>query len=680
MDERKVNIDELFRKRMEGKAETPPPAVWDKLEQRLKAPAPSKKPFPVWWFLTIAVLLIISATVIIAALPGDKQIVAGHPEQKLSTTSAQQGAVQPVSRNNNAVTQTSNEPIAAATTENDINETVIENNTKESKTPSTTFQNNDVITQASDEQIAATRTTNNAPETTANKNTNESKTSDNNVAGREPSGEREQEHTEELAINSPKQVTAAKTYNDKVVKAVPAPPAPRIAQNIPMLPAGQVLPHANTFGNHSPASATVPAVEIKLNEGDMTSMSTRQIAAKDQEINMPAAKQPVVSLQTPIMNPDALGHQSIALTTTVSTENSLPGIAVEDLLAAAKPYPVAPYEPVNVSNNTSSNSRISRAEEEVFINPSRASPDGDTTKKKKISDSSNMNPDVTEQPKEKKERKPWPLEAGVKAGYASGFDASFRANKFAIAPYIEYAFSAKVSLTFQPTYHTGNARVGAFDNGEQAYYEVTGTQFDSTERVVRGVIDSTVVTPNPPDTVYRSYAYTQTYDSVHVSYGVTQRQLWDIEVPLILKYKINDKFAVLAGGSITYSSVLQVEENMQRFEKVNEYSEVTDPQTFYVTSQGQGPPAGPAPKAFSDLFTYTGEPYSSYAPRTITQSNNFFRYGFMIGASATFKERLMIELMLHKTGVDATAVPDKQLQKLYTQPYLRIMVGYKLFK
>jgi hypothetical protein len=50
----------------------------------------------------------------------------------------------------------------------------------------------------------------------------------------------------------------------------------------------------------------------------------------------------------------------------------------------------------------------------------------------------------------------------------------------------------------------------------------------------------------------------------------------------------------------------------------------------------------------------------------------------MVGASATFKERWIVELMLHKTGVDANAVPEKQLQKIYTQPYLRLMVGYKI--
>lgn len=315
-----------------------------------------------------------------------------------------------------------------------------------------------------------------------------------------------------------------------------------------------------------------------------------------------------------------------------------------------------------------------------------STPDVDTNEQEvqqsivEVSDIQDLNNEPAEQETTTKEKKPLPIDFGVKVGYSMGFTDAWRANKYAIGPYMEYRLPSKLSLIFQPTFHMGNARTGAFENGSQSYYELKDNSFNVEEKLVRGVVDSTVVTPNPPDTIFRTYVYGQAYDSIHVGYNVTQKQMWDIELPLMLKYQINDKFAAFVGGSAMYSSVLQTKETVERFSMSNEYREEIDPQTFYVTRQGQEPPAGPAPKPFDDIFSNTGTPFSTFSSREIMQSKNFFRFGFMIGGSVTLKERWIVELMLQKTTVNKTAVPAKELQKIYSQPYLRFMVGYKLFK
>lgn len=631
MDERKVNIDKLFRSGMEDKAETPPSAVWDKLEQRLDAAAPPRRPFPVWWFWTIAGLILISATVIIAGLPGDKAVVA---DNKQVAVPGMPGGQNNMPAPANADTpHTSNGELSAE-----------ENNT---------ITNN--IKPTDDLPLKENKTT---------------------ERHHNPAQKPQAMNPGTMAMNNVQQVNSATQGTNKTYQPVAVPATPPFASGLPMLSSTVPQQYSTNDkpGKPSAAKVTVPYVPSPVT-ADVPQMDTRSVAAIATPVPSPASMQPAV---VPVVSTiDATRLERPVLEPLKPSENRVPAMNVDMLLASVSPYPVVPA-PVKTFESkpiTESSDNI------VPLQPvSDIVPDGDTTKKKKSTDTTDVQLVIGEDQKVKKDRKPMPIEAGIKGGYSMGFNSSFRANKFAIAPYIELGLSSRLSLTFQPTYHTGGATIGKFDNGEQSYYEIKNSSFDSTERVVRGVVDSTVVTANPPDTVYRTYNYKQEYDSVYVSYGVSQKQLWDIEMPLILKYKIDDRFAVLAGGSVTYSSVLQVQEDVQRYNMVNEYSEVLDPQTFYVTQQGQQPPSAPPPKALSDLFSYTGEPYDNFTPRSITNSKNFFRYGFMVGASATFRERLMIELMLHKTGVDVNSVPDKQLQKLYSQPYLRIMVGYKIFK
>ncbi|MCB9045231.1 MAG: hypothetical protein H6550_03725 [Chitinophagales bacterium] len=306
----------------------------------------------------------------------------------------------------------------------------------------------------------------------------------------------------------------------------------------------------------------------------------------------------------------------------------------------------------------------------------------DTGKKKKLfipADSSGNELSETVAPVITKKKKPLPLDFGIKAGYSLGFNQSWRANKWAVAPYLEYRLPSNFSVILQPTFHMGNATTGTFANGIHDYHKITSSTFDSTSRLVRGAVDSSILTPNPPDTIFRTYTYGQVYDSIHVGKKITGKQMWDIELPLMVKYQVNKTFAFILGGSVTYSSVLQTKEEMNRFTNLGkQYTENIDPATFYTTVQGQPAPDGPAPKSFSDLFTYNTDEYTGYDLDKETTYSNFFRYGFMIGASASFGERWMVDVMVHKTGVDKNSVPDKELQKLYTQPYMRITIGYRL--
>ena len=196
-------------------------------------------------------------------------------------------------------------------------------------------------------------------------------------------------------------------------------------------------------------------------------------------------------------------------------------------------------------------------------------------------------------------KKPLPVDAGIKLGFSRGFDRTWNADKWIIAPFVQYRMPANLSLIIQPSFQFGRARVGAFANSNQVFYELRSSDFDSIGRVARGAIDSSVVTPNPPDTVFRTYRYGQVYDSIHVGYKVTNTQMWDVELPLMLQYRVSKTFAFIVGGSVAYSSVLQTKEEVTRYEGLTRsYQEVHAPQTFFCDHPGAGASTRPAAKIF----------------------------------------------------------------------------------
>ena len=662
MDERRINIDEFFRREMDNRADAPPPAVWEALEQRLDQPLPGrKKPFPVWWFLTIAGLILLSAGIIAGYMNGRE------PE----TTVAEQVVTLPAAP---AQTPTdTDEPVSivpeqiAQTGETQQNTTINpieEHNNQQIDKPQQNTTNNP-IKEYNNQQIDKPQqnTTNNIAVTTPSRNTaTEQVTSAEEIATKEVVQKKRNiaATPQPIAVSQPAPIINRLPSMGERSKVV-APTSPRIRTDIE-----KITPKAGSgvldvaIQKNTKETVLVPQVNVPqedYTEGDET-QSAITLAGASQVDNLLAT-----SLPMPIAEIAQVRNDNITM-----PPLELQSLQQADATAAASPVVVSTEAPIV---NAPAQAEQQPVIEEVATNSIKAPEETSTPKEE------------TSEIKEDKPRKPLhlPIEAGIKFGYSSGFDREWKANKFVFAPYVEYRLPGNFSILFQPSYQTGNAKTGAFENSSTSYHELTDSSFNNEMSVVRGKIDSSILTPNPPDTVFRSYAYSQTYDSVSVSYGVSQQRLWDIELPVMLKYRINNTFSVMAGASATYSSVLQTKENVQRFAGLKQqYTEVIDPETFFVTQQGQQPPNGPDPKTYNEIFSYNTSPFSGYQPRPIVNTQNFFRYGFMVGASATFKDRLIMELLLHKSGVNTTAVPDKQLQKLYTQPYLRFTVGYKLFK
>lgn len=585
MDERRVHIDEFFRRQMEGYAEMPPPAVWDALEKRLDEKPGRKRPFPIWWFWTIAGLVVLSSAVIIAGyLNTPTQPVTVHtttlPQAQQSVPASSIHNTQENSNYNNSTTQNTIAQTGSSTPQNTNN--ITNNNAYNA----TTQDNNNTQASANSSQPLHKQTITHATQ--------------GNIEN--PSAETDNHQANPQRLRDRLRLLSAMSFGFEFPVHIPAATVQ-----------GEVkLPETTIPGNDGSAIASLP------------------VSATDHSPVQPPVPEMALASNTPF-------------------NASLPGITDSDGDATDMPY---------------------------------AAPPQDTSKKKpQQADTDKSILDETVYAVNTTKKKPLPLSAGFKLGFTRGFEPVWNANKWVIAPYVEYGLPSNFSVMFQPAFLIGKAKTGTFSNADQVFYEIRNTTFDSIAYVSRGKIDSSVITPNPPDTVFRTYRYGQVYDSIHVGYKVTNTQQWDAELPIMVKYKVNKTFAFIAGASATYSSVLRTKEEVTRYEGLmKQHEDIHSPQTFYVTTQGQEPPPGPARKDLNTLFPYNTAPFSNYQPRQITETNNFWRYGFMVGASATIKDRLMVELLLHKSGVDVNAVPDKQLQRIYTQPYLRLMVGYKLTK
>ncbi|MBZ0100174.1 MAG: hypothetical protein K8F30_13910, partial [Taibaiella sp.] len=401
MNERRVHIDEFFRRQMEGHTDAPPAAVWEALEKRLDEKPGRKRPFPIWWFWTIAGLIIISASVIIAGYIKDvRKPVA------VNTASAPGNTVTPIA--NGTPPQ---EATPTATHQQD-NETV----------PQPGNNNNDNTTHN-------TSRNNTKPLATNNKNTDSPATQEeplnnNDTRGKTP------EKSAPVENNSTATTSSA-------IPAANAPITPgNMKDNLFFLSSAQ---QGVAFPVHMPMAAprnkvALPSTPLKPKEKDEALVS-RQVAATD----MPAVTAP--ELQVAFAEP-------------LQASSSLPGLLAPDEehtgTAQAEILPQAPL-------------------------PALA----DTSKKKKLlfPDSTTSPTEETVYPVDTKKKKPLPIDIGFKLGYAKGFDKTWYADKFILSPYFEYRLPAGFSLTVQPSFLFGKARVGALANSDQYFHEVISNSF-----------------------------------------------------------------------------------------------------------------------------------------------------------------------------------------------------------
>jgi hypothetical protein len=184
--------------------------------------------------------------------------------------------------------------------------------------------------------------------------------------------------------------------------------------------------------------------------------------------------------------------------------------------------------------------------------------------------------------------------------------------------------------------------------------------------------------PGTQDTLIRRYTYRNTYDSIILGQAVKQKNYWEIEVPLMLKYYVAPNLSIFGGFSMTFGSIIQITENRQEFSALTKSAAGPTYGPVLSDSVGNFPPDPNAPTAITLNYTTpnisTANPLASQNPTT-----NAARFGYLLGFSYELRRRLLIDFLVRQNISDMRYIPNEQVRKIYTQPYLRLTVGYRLF-
>ncbi|HEY1031852.1 MAG TPA: hypothetical protein VGD89_08775 [Flavipsychrobacter sp.] len=270
-----------------------------------------------------------------------------------------------------------------------------------------------------------------------------------------------------------------------------------------------------------------------------------------------------------------------------------------------------------------------------------------------------------EEKKEKQNRK-GKFDFGAKMGYEAGF-GSYKANKIVVTPYVQYSIARNISILLQPT--VKYATINKTDIGDaQAYYRKGATRLDSNHIYIPST-DTFVV-----DSIIRRYYHSGTYDSISVKSAIGQKKYWEIELPVLLQYKLSKQLSFFFGGSVNFSKVVQIKDELSEtngftWSDSTIYPAAPDPSPRPIVPTGEG------------KVQYNGKPFNEYTgnqyPNTAT---NPIRVNLMFGVNYHVTDRLFFDLLLQQNVSNLNNIPNKNVRDIYKQSYIRVGIGYRFSK
>jgi hypothetical protein len=256
------------------------------------------------------------------------------------------------------------------------------------------------------------------------------------------------------------------------------------------------------------------------------------------------------------------------------------------------------------------------------------------------------------------------FEAGIKAGYETGFDND-AAKKVVVTPYVQYKITSKLAIMLQPAVkssYLSSKRIG----GPKSYYKINS---DSNIAIV----SSYPLFSLPDGTQYylTKYHYTQTHDSI-VKSNFIEGTYMEYELPVLLKYYLGKKLSVYGGVNITYSKFLSITEHTSINQKIP-----TPRDTAVVTLT----PSQISTIPVNSIITYQGTPISSYTgPQYPVTSEGQFRFGYTLGFSYEYGRRWLVDALIQQAAAKSNVQGGYNTNTALSAPYIRFTLGYKLTK
>ncbi|HTN45175.1 MAG TPA: hypothetical protein VL098_02420 [Flavipsychrobacter sp.] len=257
------------------------------------------------------------------------------------------------------------------------------------------------------------------------------------------------------------------------------------------------------------------------------------------------------------------------------------------------------------------------------------------------------------------------VNGGLKIGYDRGFANVTTSNLIGNA-FLQWNISPKVALTLQPgiRYHAIN-KTQLFP--QQSFHDVTNASLDSAHVV-------TIDSGTNQTLIQRNFIYRNTYDSINLSYKLDPQRYVEVELPLLLQYKLAENLSILLGGQLTFGKVIQIAGSTSRIQGLGKTDTVSYANVLISDTTPVNPPA------LTDYFSYNTPDLGSFDEGKYKNPvTNPARFGLMLGFSYEVRKRLLIDLMARKNISNLNFIPNENVRKIYSQPYFRITIGYKLF-
>ncbi|MDR3678856.1 MAG: hypothetical protein P4L41_02745 [Flavipsychrobacter sp.] len=249
-------------------------------------------------------------------------------------------------------------------------------------------------------------------------------------------------------------------------------------------------------------------------------------------------------------------------------------------------------------------------------------------------------------------------EAGVKAGYESGTKGLI-ASKYDFAPFLKYNISSKASLILQPGIKFASIKNTAIDPGKN-YYKINSSTVDSqTTGVYMGNSTTT-------------YNFTENVDSFKVAHNVARRNFVQFEIPIMFSYQVTKELSLLAGISMIYSKLVSISQDSVGYGNYNLKGSVSYTYPYGTVTQAPG---------INAAIPHTASPYLTLAnPVYQSQGGNVFSVGYMLGFSYNLTKRFMLDGLIQQSLGGFSNIKNADIKSLYTQPYIRLTLGYRLWK
>lgn len=256
--------------------------------------------------------------------------------------------------------------------------------------------------------------------------------------------------------------------------------------------------------------------------------------------------------------------------------------------------------------------------------------------------------------KKEKIRKSLNLAIGVKAGYETGYQ-NITARKNVASIFMEVALSNRINFILQPSIKFGTLNRQISGGFNDTFYNASDI---SSTRV------SELDTAGKPSG-FSTYYFSQNIDSLKQSTSSTNK-LMEIEVPFLFRYKVDKNFSVLAGINFLFGKTLGFNASENKFANSTLRDSVR--KVFDTAS-----PLTPG------RFLTPGISGKADIPSDYASPTSPVRFGYTLGLSYVFKEKLMIDFLVQQNLSGTSNLSNAEVRKVFEQPYVRLSLGYVLF-